>query len=247
MTPISAQLQADSALPCAELSADVGMHWHYFGAEQVPVLQLDNFLQSPEQWRDYAGTLGFAPEAGSFYPGVRAPLAPLLGDALRKQLAQLILQQEEKLVPENSCAALAQWQTRAGCFSQVTTAPQQLRPIQSIPHFDDVALNQWALLIYLCGPEQGGTGFYQHRATAYERITRARLAHYGPELKREMMAQPALLFRYMNESNALFLKTGEIDAAFNRAIFYPSNCLHSGLVKAYCATRLTANFLFCNP
>lgn len=246
MTPKSVQIQADSALPCTELSANVGVHWHYFGAEQVPVLQLDNFLLSPDQWCNYAATLDFGPEAGSFYPGERAPLPSCLGDTLRLHLAQIFARQPGA-APGNPGAARAQWQTRAGCFSRVTTAPQHLRPIQSIPHFDDVAAGQWALLLYLCGPEQGGTGFYRHRSSGYERITGERMASYGPRLKREMMAHPDLLFRYMHESNALFVKTGEVAAAFNRAICYPSNCLHSGLVKAPNAARLTANFLFLNP
>jgi hypothetical protein len=141
----------------------------------------------------------------------------------------------------------------ASCvLSIATTAPQELRPIQSVPHIDSCNTSNIAVVHYLCQPHHGGTSFYRHRQTGFETIDEQKLQHYAPMLKSEVMADKSSEFHYMNGDTAIFERIGQVEAKFNRAIFYRSNILHSGNVQTESGLsdkprsgRLTANTLIC--
>lgn len=204
------------------LNPQAQFQWHYFGRASVPVLQIDRCLAQPEDALKMSQRVEYSQVSSGYYPGVRSPLSrEVLGDVsdqIARHLAAEGAREQCRLV------------IGAACFSRATTPPAALRPIQTVPHFDDVNENQWAVVIFLCDEQFGGTGFYRHRTTGIELMSGESLQGYAPQLKREVMNNTQLHRQYINNSNALFERTGCVDAHFNRAVCYPSRCLHSGLI-----------------
>lgn len=189
----------------------------YSGRERLPVIIADAFSQDP------AALLAIAAEAvfidvGSRYPGVRAPAPQGYIDAMVAAVAPAI-EQHYGMQPADELDLCA--------FSMVTTAPEQLRAIQRIPHFDGPDTDRIAFLHYLCAPYQGGTSFYRHRATGLECVTPTSAAEYLStviaELKGESPTQD-----YVANDTRYFERVLSIEAAFNRLIVYKGNALHSG-------------------
>ena len=197
------------------------------GNEATPLLIIDDLLLCAD-WLRTQATLGqpFSPDPANFYPGIRKPTPALYQRQL--QLALLPL-----LKSVFGTATTSKVEILMSAFALPTTPAAALRPIQMLPHIDSVAETQLAMVHYLCDAHHGGTSFYRHRHTGYERITQARLARYSQQLKSEAMAaqlhlQPA----YMQGDNDLFVRFLEIEAKPNRAIIYPGNLLHSGNIQA---------------
>jgi hypothetical protein len=209
----------------------------HLGREGEPLLCLDGLMRDARQLADYAVQQGgFAPVHGPAggYPGVRAPapldyvgavvraLDPVLRDAFGLQGVRL---------------------GRAECnFSLVTLGAAELVPSQRVPHIDTTDPLQFAFLHYLCGPEQGGTAFYRHRATGFEAITPEREAEYQAIRATEPDPAPG----YIAGDTPEFEQIAAIDAAFDRLLVYRSRQLHSGLVPGKLSVdprhgRLTAN------
>lgn len=236
----------NGGLSSPQIHSDARFSKISLGREAVPVLVIDQLLSQPERLLDFAvqGD-GFAPEPSGFYPGQRKSLplefsAALIG-LLHRRVLDIFCHGADQPVALKA---------RAGCLSVAMQPRETLRPIQCLPHFDDTRADQLAVVLYLFHGSWGGTGFYRHRRTGFERIGAGRLAHYAPQLKREAMQHPELGGRYMARENVLFESIGQVEASFNRAIVYPSNCLHSGLIDNAVALpsaanegRLTANFL----
>ena len=193
------------------------------GREGEPVLVVDGVLREPGRLVDYAATeVAFAPAfgPGGGYPGLRAP-APL--NYVRKLVRTLSPSIERAF--GLSGVRLA----RAECnFSMVTLAPAELVSLQRIPHVDTVDPLQFALLHYLCAPEQGGTAFYRHRATGYETITAERRARFEAARDREIAAQGPS--GYIGGDTRDYEQIAAFDARFDRLLVYRSRLLHSGQV-----------------
>ena len=78
----------------------------------------------------------------------------------------------------------------------------------------------------------GGTAFYRHQYTGFERIDAARLPSYATLLKQQAMA--ARLHEnpsYISGDTELFQQIAKVEARVNRAIIYPGNLLHSGDIR----------------
>ena len=195
------------------------------GNEQTPLLIIDNFALSPESLVTFAKDgASFLPDRDNFYPGKRKA-AP---DEYREHLGSLFLSYVKKAFALE--AKIVETVVSALAISDLP--PEQLRPIQMLPHFDSCASNQFAVVHYLCEREHGGTCFYRHRKTGFERISRSRLARYGAELKQEAIANRLHLNpAYMQGSNNMFEQIHLVEACMNRAIIYPSNLLHSGNIN----------------
>ena len=188
-----------------------------FGAEREPVIVIDDFAKDPEALIREASTLRFEPR-GIHYPGIRAPLRPTYL-AARMEVLETVLRNGFGL---NRGANLAE-----AAFSLVTTQPENLTPIQTLPHFDTTDPERLALLHYLHGPEQGGTAFYRHRTTGFETVSQERLPAYDEAL-REDVKREGLPRGYVRGSTSLFEQIGAVPAAFNRMVIYRSRTLHSG-------------------
>ncbi|BDX04991.1 DUF6445 family protein [Planctobacterium marinum] len=226
--------------------AKVQLHWiapeNAVEGESLaaPLLVIDDCLSSPESLVNAACQATFERDSGDFYPGVRAPLPQQYIDAMSTTLS-------EKLR-----AILGLTHSDAKCvfsaFSVANQAEKSLKPIQCIPHFDDTCANKFAVVHYLFQQDHGGTGFFQHRKTGYCSISAQNQNHYMKTLGTQATTQGLPALQYIQGSTDLFQEYHRVAARFNRAIVYPCNLLHSGIINPDFALsslpeqgRLTAN------
>jgi len=191
-----------------------------FGHEGEPVVLIDSYVRDAELLRTHAASQ-FWQRLGPHYPGVRAP-APATylnerADLLKRVLIEVFdMTNGAELVESN--------------FSLVTTPPEQLSPIQRLPHFDSLDRGRLALLHYLGGPDQGGTAFYRHRSTGFETLSEERHSPYAQKLQSEVTAAGGVPAGYFCGDSPLFEKIGEIQALPNRMAIYRGVTLHSGVI-----------------
>lgn len=214
------------------------------GQEATPVLVIDRFVADPDGLVDIAEKCAPFPHvSGHFYPGLR-----------RKFEAD----DYEAVAYVNSvCNALAPaleriygvrtFKVGEASFSLVTTPPDQLHPLQSVPHFDTVDASVFALVHYLFRAPFGGTGFYRHDRSGFELLTKDRLPAFT-DARGMDLADQGLPIGYHSGSRNGFSEIGAVEGLYNRAVLYPGCLLHSGLVNETQALsarpksgRLTAN------
>ncbi|WP_049631629.1 DUF6445 family protein [Cellvibrio sp. pealriver] len=215
------------------------------GHEKNPLLIIDNFCNTPNALTDQACSgEPFIAQASDFYPGLRKqvdgnyPAQSL--NAITSLVREVFSIDASRAVQQSLCA-----------FSLTTTPPEKLRPIQSVPHIDTHDPSHFAMVHYLCPNSYGGTSFYRHRSTGHESITQERLTNYFKILKQEVMEEQQTRFNYINGDTHLFERIAQVPVAFNRAVIYRSNQLHSGDISAQLGLsenpkqgRLTVNSFF---
>ena len=198
----------------------------YLGAERFPLMVIDNFIDQPELLLANASSgEDFKASPSDYYPGVRKAVSGNYAEALCFALQQVFQQNFDLAASRDPSVSLC-------AFSMTTTAPEQLRPIQSLPHFDNSDPLQLAVVHYLCGAEFGGTSFYRHRQTGFESIGPDRVQSYAKKLKAEVMAARFVGKTYMNGDDSWFERIGGVQAKFNRAVIFRGNLLHSGDIDA---------------
>lgn len=207
------------------LNPNMQIHHARIGNERVPLVVVDNVLHNPNTLIDYAAEQArFAPADGpeGGYPGLKANVPIAYAEAIIRAINPII-----RDAFELGGAALAQ----GGCtFSMVTRDPASLHPLQQIPHIDTAYPLQFALLHYLCGEEFSGTAFFRHKASGFETISPERLEHYDEICAREQTERPPV-GSYPTTAMAHYTQTGAVEAKFNRLAVYPSQLLHSGIIK----------------
>lgn len=195
------------------------------GNDATPIIVIDQLCDQPEALMGFAEPASSFGDGGGFYPGIRKPLP----DSYAQKICQhyLPLMQEVYQLDPSSKAQII-----LSALSLAVTPPEQLRPIQTLPHFDTEQSNQFALVHYLCDQQHGGTSFYRHRKTGYESISHSRLSEYGTLLKQQAIKNEIhKKLSYINSEHHLFERMHKIDAKMNKAIIYPSNILHSGNIN----------------
>lgn len=226
------------------INPDLTLEVIYIGNEQEPVIIVDNLLRHPECVIQYAESgHPFQKEVKDFYPGIRKPFAPVYAENVYRYLM-------ETMWTVFSSKPTINIKLLSSVLSLTTNVPKDLRPIQSVPHFDSFLRNNVASVHYLCDSTFGGTSFYRHRQTGFETMDSQRIHEYAPMLKQQVMQTNQATFDYINGDTEIFARTASIDAKFNRAIFYRSNILHSGNIQTSTGLsdnprtgRLTANTL----
>ncbi|WP_010216392.1 DUF6445 family protein [Sphingomonas sp. PAMC 26621] len=188
------------------------------GHEAVPLHVIDDAHPQPEALQEAAAAQRFARAAADYYPGLRAP-APVGYAVWLAEAARAIGAATTSTVLRTT-------------FAIATDAPAALAPIQRIPHFDTVDPTLLAAVHYLCAPPHGGTSFYRHRGTGYERIDPSRAAAWRQGLTRDRQRHGLPEPQYPGDHTAGFERIGQADLRFNRLIFYPANCLHAGDLAA---------------
>eukprot|EP01037_Dinobryon_pediforme_P006453 gene6454-6520_t len=133
----------------------------FWTSEGVALRLIDNAHPEPRALCAAAAGLAFARRSGDLYPGVCAPAPEGYADWLAAMLG--------------AATTLGVVQVMDARFAVVQDPPDQLLPIQRIPHFDDADPAIHAVVHYLCNPPHRGTAFYRHRATGFERIAASRL------------------------------------------------------------------------
>lgn len=192
------------------------------GAEREPVVVINGVMRNPAALVDYAAAEGrFEPAGKGAYPGLRSP-APLdyVGTLVRA-LDPLIRQAfslDEVVLAAADCS-----------LSIVTEPPENLTPLQRVPHVDTDYPLQFAVLHYLCGAGFGGTGFYRHSATGYETLSPERTARFETVRDREL-AERSPPAGYIGEKPENYISTASFEAAFDRLLIYRSCVLHCGLI-----------------
>ena len=144
------------------------------GRDASPVLVIDDAFADPDAITAFGRNEAAFETPATAYPGLNAAvpdgfLAPLIA-AIRSTLADAY-----------GIPADFQIDSR-GYYGLVTLRPEVLTPGQSIPHVDNVGHRGLAAVAYLCDEDQGGTGFYRHRTTGFERLTQDTLATYNAVL-----------------------------------------------------------------
>jgi len=225
-----------------ELSPKLSVAAGRIGPENEPVLIIEAVLREPERLVDYAArAVTFAPawtEHGG-YPGVRAPAPLNYVRSLAHSLAPTI---------EQAWGLRGVALAHADCYlSLVTLPPDQLTPLQRIPHIDTTDPLRFALLHYLCPTGSGGTAFYRHRATGLQTIAAEQEADYLLARDRELETQPPAPGYLVGDSPG-YERTALVEDRFNRLVIYRSRHLHAGQIPDGFgfsadprAGRLTAN------
>lgn len=189
------------------------------GHEREPIVIIDGFSSDPQGLVE-AAAAGAYDLRGPHYPGIRAP-APSRYLAERMDLIRDVL---------SGAFGLTRGADLVECnFSLVTTPPQELAPLQRLPHFDSPEPDYFAVLHYLCGPEHGGTAFYRHRTSGFETVSPSRMEDYAQLLDAELQLRPAAA-GYLYGDTPLFEQTYRVEAAFNRLVIYRGWTLHTGQV-----------------
>ena len=197
------------------------------GEEQYLVIIIDDFLNNPSDILKYATQgLAFFSQEDDFYPGIKKALAVDYANNVADFCNLQLLKKFKDITGKNLAVNVCD-------LSITTTYPEDLLPIQCIPHFDTADSNQLAIVHYLFKSPLGGTSFYRHRYTGFESIDKQRFRSYTTTLEREATTVGFPKTQYINSDSVLFKRIASIEAKFNRAIFYHSNVLHSGDIQIY--------------
>lgn len=193
------------------------------GPEAEPLVIVDNLFADPQALVAWASrdAAGWGP-AGAAYPGIRRPTPDAylqnIFDALRKLLGTTFGFGEEQRFRLDSS------------FAMITHVPDELRHNQRVPHVDRTGPVDLAMVHYLCDGRFGGTNFFSHRSTGWQRITSAREPDYNKALNAEMN-RVVLPNGFPAADHPLYEHLGTVEAAFNRLVVYRAGILHSPAIE----------------
>jgi hypothetical protein len=193
------------------------------GREAAPLAVIDDVVADPGELRAIAAGKMFA-GVTSYYPGIRAK-APL-------SYTQFILTEFAELFATHFGLGGRSLRMTQCHFSLVTTPPEKLSYLQSIPHVDAYSSDELAFVHYLFEADLGGTAFYRHRRTGYEFVDRERKQHFISVVQEEMNGPHRPAPGYINGDTPLYEQIGRQDGVFNRLVLYRRNSLHSGSLGA---------------
>lgn len=198
----------------------------HFSPRNHQLVSISEFLANPAHVISQANLQNFA-KITPHYPGLRAPIDPLAGQAWLAQLSPLLDQWF-------GAPLSGQWEMQAW-FSLVTTPPQDLAPIQRLPHVDGTDPNQIAMMLYLNrvgpdSPQGGGTAFFRHLATGLEALSGETYPRYAAAVQAEVARAGLPPAAYPTDGAPHFARTHVAEGTFNRAVFYRGNILHSGVI-----------------
>ena len=162
-------------------------------------------------------------EFDTYYPGIRAELPEAYIAGVAVAVMPLIRQMYS--IPSH-----LNMEFYPSYYSLVTKQPEQLSTLQSVPHIDGTQLHRYALVHYLNPGPHGGTAFYRHKPTGFERVTAEQEASYWNAFDsyHETHGEPGP--GYIESSTDQFEKIAEVPYEQNRLILYPGNLLHSGSI-----------------
>lgn len=199
---------------------------HDIGRE-TRILVVDDFMDEAHLLRAQAMAMApFEPEAETYYPGLRRIITD--SDSATRQH---VYEAMTALAPLMQKAfGLSQLTATEATFCLVTKRPEDLAMVQHVPHIDRLDPKFFAFLHFLSPKPQGGTSFYRHRATGYERIDESRVAGYELARARELAALGPPPVGFISESTDLFERTGFFEGLYNRLLIYQGSILHSGFI-----------------
>ena len=215
------------------------------GEAQNPVVVVDDFTGAVDEVVELAAAMApFPASSGSYYPGLRQPIA--VGDAAYNYVERLLRAAGPFI---GGGFDVDTFELLEASFSMVTTAPGALDPAQRAPHFDSTDPGYLALLHYLRVPDGSGTAFYRQRSTGIERVTALNASSYVPVAQLQAAQLPAGS-GYITGSDSFYEQIGAVEAVPDRLVIYQGSLLHSGIIPdgmTFSADprkgRLTANII----
>lgn len=215
---------AVSQEPHVRFNPEAQVRVDYVGTERQPVVCIDRFLVGAESLRAYAIDSNSFGDNTGFYPGIRCAAPEVYYQVLQESLPGLIARVFGIGPEQIACAE--------STYSLVTTRPEDLHPVQRIPHFDSNRPTELAMIHFLCGSDMGGTSFYRHRSTGYEFIDSQRRERYWAALEADAKTGGIPTPAYINGDTDQFERIASYEAAFNRLLLYRCTSLHSGNIAA---------------
>lgn len=192
----------------------------YFSSCNHILVSISSFLRQPDYAVQHAVLQNFS-EITPQYPGMRA--------ALDSDVAEHWLDALSPLLSRAFNAPEGRWSMIAW-HSIVSRRPQDLLPIQRLPHVDGTDSNQVAMMLYLHHTGHGGTAFFRHKSTGLEMLTEDSFPRYRATLEREVRERGLPPAAYVTDGAPLFERTYASEGQYNQAIFYRGNILHSGVI-----------------
>ena len=190
----------------------------YIGTARSPVVVIEDLWLRPQELVDSAAGKSDYSARSLYYPGLRSSTPVEYAHAITAQLRDLI---------QSTFGIRGGLTITDSTFSLVVTPASMLVAFQRVPHFDSTDPNRIALLHYLCGPEKGGTSFYRHRVSGLEVVSEENRERYIKMVNAEVKAGGLPPARFIDEDTAIFERIARYDCAFNRALIYRGNSLHS--------------------
>jgi len=196
----------------------------YLGQERTPLVIIDEPPIGTEALRSIAAQQAlFNPDDQTFYPGLRATLPAQYGRELI-DLFEPFIRSLYQVPSSYLCRCTRQ------LYSLVTTPERELQVLQRVPHVDTRWPYYFAIMHYLNPGDFGGTGFFRHRPTGFERITDERFDEFRTRANQQMREQGTPPARYCRQSDGHFEMIDAVDYRENRLVLYPGNLLHTALV-----------------
>jgi hypothetical protein len=225
---------------------------HTIGEELNKVIVIDDAVPAAQ------GLITMAAQSGSFldvtrnsYPGLRRSLDP--NSEVERDYVNYLCHLAGPVM--HDVFGIKRFTVDAASLSLMTKRPLEANPLTRIPHYDELKKPKYALLHFLTLRSQGGTGFYRHRRTGFERISLERKDMFHEGLRQDWAAYGDPEMAYISGSNEAYEQIGYFEGRFNRLLIYSGALLHSAHVPAdfdYSADprrgRLTSNlFLTVTP
>jgi hypothetical protein len=198
------------------------------GQERNRVVVIDDIFPQASRLPELAARRAFADVTESSYPGLRyqlsaqtlpewnyvlnvlSTISPVLGDAF----------------------GLKGFTISYAGFSLMTKRAGQAHPLTRIPHYDEITEGKYAVLHFLTASAQGGTGFYRHKRTGFERISPERKVAFHQGLRDDFEAYGEPPVAFINGSNEAYEQIAAFEGRFNRLLIYSGALLHSAHVPA---------------
>lgn len=216
---------------------------HRIGTGQHPVVVVDDALGDLAPILAMADAIAPFPAAGNYYPGHRHVIA---ADEPANAYVSALMQAAAPYIA--GAFDRERFRVAEASFSMVTTPPAALTGPQRAPHFDTTDPDHLAVLHYLNVPGGGGTGFYRHRTTGTEMVTKATVDRFVSTA----MGEARLLAKdsgYVTGDHLHYELLLAVPAKPGRLLIYSGALLHSGLIPDSVPLspdpregRLTGNF-----
>ncbi|WP_049723293.1 DUF6445 family protein [Gilvimarinus polysaccharolyticus] len=204
---------------------DFGGSVLYVGEECTPVIIFDDFFWSADKLSHMAPAeheFSAPPKGG--YPGIRAALPESYIDEVLRYINPT-LRQVYEIPDEVQCCG------QYGVYSLVCTPEKNLSVFQCVPHTDTRRQYYFAILHYLSSDDHGGTGFYRHVPTGFERISEDRYSEFMSTAKSHIDKCGLPPIKYLTSGDNHFELIHTVAYKKGRLLVYPGNLLHSGLIN----------------
>lgn len=188
-----------------EMPSEVDIRRLMIGGE-IPIILVDGIFKDPDRIRKCALRLSYS-QPPYPYPGRLAAIPEpncSLSDLKRKILGLVNSRYLSQLPIAQNGQRLLAFRNLHTDFGVVDVHPDELSPVQRLPHTDPVPVFG---LIYLNREERGGTLFFKQRQAVKDQ------EHGGG---------------YLTASDGAFDLLGRIEPAYNRLAIYPGFVPHSG-------------------